>query len=75
MNTPRQKQQDIPIRERFGVTVPIAAQSIGIGRTRVYELLNDGTLEGRRIRGRRIVLVSSILRMLGELAPARLDAA
>lgn len=55
----------LPINERFGITVPLAAEFIGISRSRVYELLSAGDLEGRVIGGRRIVLVESLLRMLG----------
>lgn len=60
-STPR---GDLPISERYAVTAPIAAQFIGISRTRVYELLQDGTLEGRVIRGRRVVLVESLMQMV-----------
>jgi predicted site-specific integrase-resolvase len=62
-------RNDIPIRERYGVTAVAAAQFIGISRTRIYELLKDGTLEGKVVRGRRIVLVNSLLRMVGEAPP------
>jgi predicted DNA-binding transcriptional regulator AlpA len=58
--------QSLPIREREAVTALTAAQFIGISRTRIYELLQDGTLEGRVIRGRRVVLVRSLLRLIGE---------
>jgi hypothetical protein len=61
----------LPIRDRFGVTVPIAALFIGISRTRVYELLQDGTLDGKVIHGRRIVLVESLMRMLGQAPTAK----
>lgn len=62
---------NIPIRERFAVNVPLAAQCIGICQARVYELLKDGTLEGRIIRGRRVVLVESLMRMVGEAPTTR----
>ena len=65
----------LPILERYGVTVPVAAQFIGISRTRVYELLQDGTLEGKILHGRRIVLVESLKRMLGRAPTAKRGAA
>jgi hypothetical protein len=71
----RSAPRTLPVRERFGVTVPIAAQFIGISRSRVYELLRDGALEGKIIHGRRIVLVESLLRMLGEAPSAKREAA
>jgi hypothetical protein len=61
----------LPIRERHAVTVPLAVQFIGISRTRIYELLAAGELEGKVIHGRRLVLVESLLRMIGEAPPAK----
>jgi hypothetical protein len=65
----------LPIRERHAVTVPVAAQFIGISRTRIYELLAAGEIEGRIIHGRRVVLVQSLLRLVGEAPSAKREAA
>ena len=59
----------LPIEQRYGVTVQLASEFTGISRSRLYELLIDGTIEGKVVRGRRIVLVASMLRMMGH-APA-----
>jgi len=56
----------LPIAERFGVTVPVAAAYSGISRSRIYELLVAGELEGKIIHGRRIVMVQSLLRLCGD---------
>jgi hypothetical protein len=56
--------QKLPIAQRYGVTVDVASEFSGISRTRVYELLADGTVEGKVIRGRRIVIVASLLRFV-----------
>jgi GTP cyclohydrolase FolE2 len=56
----------LPFAERFGVTVAIAAEFVGISKSRIYELLQSGELEGKVIHGRRIVVVKSLLRMLGQ---------
>jgi len=56
----------LPFAERFGVTVAIAAQYSGISKSRISELLADGSLAGRIIRGRRIVEIQGergLLRM------------
>ena len=58
-----QRGGSLPVRERYAVTVPVAATYVGISRSRIYELLKAGNLEGRIIHGRRVVLVSSLLRM------------
>jgi excisionase family DNA binding protein len=64
-------RQALPIPQRYGVTVQVAAQYIGISRSRIYELLSAGELEGKIIHGRRIVVVESLLRMLGEAPDAK----
>jgi hypothetical protein len=61
----------LPIAERYGVTVQIAAQFSGISRSRIYELLAAGELEGKIIHGRRIVVVQSLLRMCGAAPSAK----
>jgi len=65
----------LAIRERYGVTVGVAAEFVGISRSRLYELLRDGTLEGKIIHGRRIVVVESLLRMLGEAPSTKREGA
>jgi hypothetical protein len=61
----------LPLAERFGVTVAIAAAYSGISPSRIYELLQSGELEGKIIHGRRIVVVQSLLRMCGEAPSAK----
>jgi hypothetical protein len=72
---PQSGTRTLPITERYGVTVPVAATYVGISRSRVYELLSHGELEGKIIHGRRIVLVESLMRMLGQAPTARRDTA
>jgi excisionase family DNA binding protein len=56
----------LPLAERFGINVAVAAEYVGISKSRIYELLQSGELEGRVVCGRRIVVVESLLRMLGQ---------
>jgi hypothetical protein len=65
------KKVGLPIEDRFGVTVPVAAVYIGISKSRIYELLADGTLDGKVIHGRRIVEVQSLLRLCGDAPSAK----
>jgi excisionase family DNA binding protein len=67
--------RSLPIRDRYGVTAATAAAYIGISRSRIYELLRDGTLEGKIVSGRRIVLVESLMKMLGAAPSAKRDIA
>jgi len=62
---------DVPLDQRFGVTVQFAAQYAGISRSSIYELLASGDLAGRVIAGRRIVEVQSLLRLCGEAPLAK----
>jgi excisionase family DNA binding protein len=43
-----------------------AARRIGIGKTKLRELLKSGRIESARIGGRRVVIVASIERFLRE---------
>jgi excisionase family DNA binding protein len=61
----------LSLKERFGVTVAIAAEYVGISKSRIYELLQSGELEGKVIHGRRIVVVKSLLQMLGQAPSAK----
>ena len=64
-------ERRLPIIERYGVTVQLAAEFSGISRSRIYELLAAGELEGKIIHGRRIVVVQSLLRMGGAAPSAK----
>ena len=60
---------DIPLEQRFGVTVQFAAQYAGVSRSSIYELLATGDLDGKVIAGRRIVEVQGprgLLRLCGQ---------
>lgn len=50
----------------IAVTVKDATRMSGLGRTKLYELLGTGVLKSRRIGTRRLILVSSIERLLTE---------
>jgi predicted DNA-binding transcriptional regulator AlpA len=53
--------------EKILVSVADATQMIGLGKTSLYELMNQGKLETRKIGNRRLILVSS-LRQLADAA-------
>ena len=63
----------LPLEQRFGVSASVAADYSGITKARIYEMLADGSLAGRIIRGRRIVEIQGergLLRMCGEAPSA-----
>jgi len=69
--TTGKKIGDVPLEQRFGVTVQFAAQYAGISRSSIYGLLAAGDLDGRVIAGRHIVEVQSLLRLCGEAPRAK----
>lgn len=54
----------VPFRERITCTIPEACQAIGLGRSKVYELMADGQLRTMTIGRRRLVVVASLLRLV-----------
>jgi hypothetical protein len=60
----------LPVRERLGVTVQVAAQFSGFSVARIYELLAAGVLDGKIIQGRKIVLVASLVKLVDGLEDA-----
>jgi excisionase family DNA binding protein len=58
--------------ERFCVSIKEAAHSLGIGRTKIYELINAGRLETVKIGRRTLVRIASIRAIAQE---GRADAA
>jgi excisionase family DNA binding protein len=54
----------IPFAERVTCTIADACEATGLGRTKLYELIGEGALHTTTIGRRRLVLVSSLLRLL-----------
>jgi len=56
----------IPFAERLTCTVTEACRATGIGRTKLYELMNGGYVKTQLVGRRRLVLVTSLLRLMGQ---------
>lgn len=54
--------------EPITVTVSSAMAAIGIGQTKIYELINNGTLETVRVGRRRLVKTASIRALVNQAA-------
>ncbi len=52
--------------EALFVSITEAAEALSIGRTSLYELIKDGTLETRKMGRRRLVLAASLRRLADE---------
>lgn len=57
-------QSPIPFKERLTCTIREACCAVGLGRTKLYQLIGDGAIETRRVGRRRLVSISSLLRHL-----------
>lgn len=57
-------QKPIPFSERPTCSVAEACSMVGLGRTKFYELIDDGTVETTKIGRRRLVRVPSLLQLL-----------
>ncbi len=54
-------------RDRGALSIPEAAEILGIGRTLAFDLVRRGELETIALGGRRVVAVSALRRLLGEV--------
>jgi excisionase family DNA binding protein len=55
----------IPFQERPTCTVAEACHAAGFGKTKLYELMDGGSVDSVRIGRRRLIRVPSLLRLLG----------
>ena len=54
----------VPFHERITCTVPEACQAIGLGRSKLYELIAGGKLRTTTIGRRRLIVVRSLLALV-----------
>lgn len=63
-------QEVIPLRQRELVSFKHAEELTDLSLTTLYGLEKDGHLETKKIRGRRLIVVTSLLRLIdGDRAP------
>jgi hypothetical protein len=56
--------------DRITATIPEFRRLSGIGRSRIYELLNAGELESIHLGARRLIVIDSYRRLLTKLQAA-----
>jgi excisionase family DNA binding protein len=54
--------------EPITVTVAGARKALGLGHTKIYELINEGKLQTVTVGRRRLVKIASIRALVGEAA-------
>ena len=57
-------KETIQLRDRFGCTVQEARTASGLKPRNLYELINAGAIETKKIGKRRLVLVRSLQRLI-----------
>jgi len=55
----------IPFAERLSCTIEEARQATGLGRTKLYEMMDAGQVETFHVGKRRLILVASLLKLAG----------
>lgn len=58
-------QKLIPFAERLTCSIAEACCAAGVGRTKLYELIDEGAIQTTKIGRRRLVRVPSLVRLLG----------
>lgn len=48
-----------------------AAKAVGLSRSRIYELIGDGTLEARKIGGCTVIPAASLQALVANATPAK----
>jgi hypothetical protein len=61
---------EIPINERLTCNTRQACQMAGWGMTKLFELIKDGEVETRKIKGQRLIVVASLIKLLGLTNPS-----
>lgn len=64
------RAQSSPPMDRLAVSVEEAAQMLGIGRSKVFELLKEGSLPSIRIGRRRLISCTEIRAFLERVGTA-----
>ena len=59
----------IPFRERLLCSVNEGMAAVGLGRTKFYELINDGTIKTRKVGTKTLVVVDSLRQMTEAASP------
>ena len=55
---------NIPFGQQLTCTIPEACEATGLGRTKLHDLIGAGHLDTVTIGRRRLVLVSSLLKLI-----------
>ena len=66
----RRKKVDMPFYLMATCTVQQACAGTGLGRSFIYDLINEDIVESQRVKGRRVLNVPSLLKAVGFKPPS-----
>ncbi len=61
----RPRNEEIPFRDRATCTIKQACAGTGLGRTLIYELIDENLIESTLVKRRRLINVPSLLKAVG----------
>lgn len=73
-DTYKRKPVDLPPGAKLAYTVDEAGPALGVSRSTVFDMIREGEVEARRVRGRTVITRDELQRVLDE-APIVREAA
>ncbi|QCQ97786.1 helix-turn-helix domain-containing protein [Brevundimonas sp. SGAir0440] len=71
-NEPRRKKAcDLPPGSKLAYTVDEAGSAMGVSRTTVFDMIRNGEVIAKKLRGRTIITRDELQRVIDEAPPAR----
>src|SRR6478672_7142300 len=61
----RPRNEDVPFRDRATCTIKQACAGTVLGRTLIYELIDENLIESTLVKRRRLINVPSLLKAVG----------
>ena len=70
-NEPKKKAVDLPPGAKLAYTVDEAGPAMGVSRTTVFDMIRNGEVVAKKLRGRTIITRDELLRVIDQAPPAR----
>ena len=69
--TKKPKGADLPPGAKLAYTVDEAGPAMGVSRTTVFDMIRNGEVMAKKLRGRTIITRDELQRVIDEAPPAR----
>lgn len=70
-NETKKKPVDLPPGSKLAYTVDEAGPAMGLSRTTVFDMIRNGEVIAKKLRGRTIITRDELQRVIDEAPPAR----